>query len=73
MMRSKTVEEYLASPMTSKITDGRPEVYRVYVEDMLNVCKDLSDVTSDMVTDTCTDQLLEAVPTSLQKHMHIWP
>ena len=72
MMRSKTVEEYLASPMISKITGGRPEVYRVYVEDMLNVCKDLTDVTSDTVTDTCTNQPLKSIPVSLQKHMHIW-
>ncbi len=72
MMRSKTVEEYLASPMISKITGGHPEVYRVYVEDMLSVCKDLSDVTSDTVTDTCTNQPLETIPESLQKNMHIW-
>ena len=72
MMRSKTVEEYLASPMIGKITGGRPEVYRVYVEDMLTVCKDLQDVTSDTVTDTCTNQPLEAIPVSMQKRMHIW-
>jgi len=44
---------------------GRPEVYRVYVEDMLTVCKDLQDVTSDTVTDTCTNQPLEAIPAAL--------
>lgn len=39
---------------------------------MLTVCKDLRDVTGDTVTDTCTNQPLEAIPESLQKHMHIW-
>jgi len=71
-MRSKTVEEYLATPMISKITGGRPEVYRVYIEDMLTVCKDLTDVTSNTVTETCTNQPLAAIPAALRKHMHIW-
>lgn len=39
---------------------------------MLTVCKGLRDVTSDTVTDTCTNQPLEAIPESLRKHMHIW-
>ena len=39
---------------------------------MLTVCKDLQDVTSDTVTDTCTNQPLETIPVSLQKRMHIW-
>ena len=72
MMRSKTVEEYLATPMISKITGGRPEVYRVYIEDMLTVCKDLTDVTGNTVTETCTNQPLAAIPAALQKHLHIW-
>ena len=35
-------------------------------------CRDLTDVTSNTVTETCTNQPLAPIPAALQKHMHIW-
>ena len=71
-MHGLTIDEYLATPMIQKMAQGRPEVYRIYLEDMLTVSNNASKQTSDAITATCCDFRFPNYSEDVQRRTHIW-